>query len=127
MQVELWKGITLDNTLDAYAAMPLRNQLARGSAWGFFVVGVPRTVDGAGAGPRRWGKVSLKFNKLNPMTQSTPTLHVNKEEVSNVEAGLHRFRLPMAADVELWGQFLRAIDAAAFSPPGASATSRRKK
>lgn len=40
-ECELWEGVTLANTLDEYARMPLRNALDRGSAWGFFVVAIP--------------------------------------------------------------------------------------
>ena len=57
-----------------------RLQVARGSAWGFFVVGVPRVSPGGDGEPSRYGPVSLRFNKFNPMTQSTPVVHINKEE-----------------------------------------------
>ena len=39
--VQLWNDVHLDNTIDAYRGLALRNQLARGSAWGFFLTALP--------------------------------------------------------------------------------------
>ena len=56
----------LHNTIDAYAALDLRNQVARGSAWGLFVVGVPRAADSG----RRYGQVRVPL--LNPTPYPYP-------------------------------------------------------
>lgn len=65
--VELWKGVHLENTLEFYRTMPLRNQLARGSAWGFFVTALPEiTSDVSGT---RLPNMSVKANLLNAVTK----------------------------------------------------------
>ena len=67
---EMKKGIL---TLMMYM-MPLRNQLARGSAWGFFVTDVPCA---SAAGTR----LTVRANALNPSTKSTPELVLDGERV----------------------------------------------
>lgn len=96
--VELWRQadgtpITLDNTFDAYRAMPLRNALARGSAWGFFVTAIPDITSGC--------PLPIKPLALNPTTKSTPELVIGGERLGgNVcDSPVHwyRSRLPLPA------------------------------
>ena len=70
---ELWKGVMLENTFDAYRRWPLRNQLGRGSAWGFFVTALPQVEPGR--------PVSVKVLALNPTTKTTPELVVDGERI----------------------------------------------
>ena len=65
--VELWKGVHLENTLDFYRTMSLRNQLARGSAWGFFVTALPEITSDSSGG--RLPSMSVKANLLNAVTK----------------------------------------------------------
>ena len=78
--VELWKGVHLDNTIDAYRGLDLRNQLARGSAWGFFLTALPVAKPGnekKGIDP----SLTFKANALNPTTKSTPEMVIGGEKI----------------------------------------------
>ena len=85
--VELWRDVHLENTLDFYSTMDLRNQLARGSAWGFFVTALPEvsapaaSASGGGQQVTRLPSLSIKANALNPTTKSTPELVVGGERL----------------------------------------------
>ena len=78
--VELWKGVHLDNTIDAYRGLDLRNQLARGSAWGFFLTGLPVAKPG-NEKERIHPSLTFKANALNPTTKSTPEMVIGGEKI----------------------------------------------
>ncbi len=107
-EVELWSRadgsrVLLRNTLDGYAALPLRNALARGSAWGFFVAAVPALASGAARRP-----LTVRANKLNPARSSTPELTVGGCRVRNVSEEKQP-HVPMAADADLAARFAQAL------------------
>jgi hypothetical protein len=77
---ELWKGRYLRNTIEEYRHLDLRNQLARGSAWGFFITAVPVAKSGnekEGIHP----SLAVKANALNPTTKSTPVIVIGGEKI----------------------------------------------
>ena len=102
--VELWKGIeyNLDNTFDGYKKMPLRNQLARGSAWGFFVTQIPHIK----------GDLSIKSLALNPLSKSTPELIVGGERIGGNVCDAPMPYVTAAADYLLTDKFEEALKAA---------------
>ena len=102
-EVELWKGVWLRNTIDAYRAMPLRNQLARGSAWGFFVTDVPCGASSASASAG--ARLVVRANALNPTTKSTPELVLDGERVGGNVCDVPFTYVTAAADTDLARRF----------------------
>ena len=80
-EVTLWDGVVMRNSLEGYRAMaghdgspPVRTAAARGSAWGFFAVGVPQP-------PRHY--IKLRAYAANPMSRSIPELAVDGDHSSD--------------------------------------------
>ena len=110
-EVTLWDGVVMRNSLEGYRAMaghdgspPVRTAAARGSAWGFFAVGVPQP-------PRHY--IKLRAYAANPMSRSIPELAVDGEKTAAAVDEESRQYLAMAADVELHRAFEAAIAHAA--------------
>ena len=91
--------------------MPLRNQLARGSAWGFFVADLPSVSSVQGKTPL----MSVRANTLNPTTKSTPELVVAGERIGGNVCDTPFTYVTTAADVDLPARFLSALEAAVES------------
>lgn len=109
--VELWKGVHLENTIDFYQSMPLRNQLARGSAWGFFVTALPEIATSASAGGKP-PSVRIRANQLNPINKATPEIIVDGERLGGNVCDTPLPYVTMAADTELAQKYVTALQAA---------------
>ena len=69
---ELWEGLVLENTMEAYKAMDARNAHARGEQWGFMFGRVLGDVDGEWEGglevkAKGWEKVRGDERKTAPI------------------------------------------------------------
>ena len=83
--VKLWGDVKLENTLEAYRGMPLRNALARASAWGFFIADVPSLREARKEGKPRSTSLTVRANRMNAAAgQGTPELVIDGHRVANV-------------------------------------------
>ena len=113
--VKLWGDVKLDNTLEAYRGMPLRNALARASAWGFFIADVPSLRSGV---PRR-APLTVRANRMNAAAgQGTPELVIDGHRVANVCEEPAPY-VAMAADADAADRLFEALKA--LRSAGASA------
>ena len=103
-EVELWRGIKLSNTFEEYKKMDLRNQLARGSAWGFFVTALPEPPD-------RHKQVPVRALALNPQTKSTPELVIGGERIGGNVCDSPMPFVTAAADKALADTLVEALGA----------------
>jgi hypothetical protein len=113
--VKLWGDVKLENTLEAYRGMPLRNALARASAWGFFIADVPSLRSGV---PRR-APLTVRANRMNAAAgQGTPELVIDGHRVANVCEEPAPY-VAMAADADAADRLFEALKA--LRSAGASA------
>jgi hypothetical protein len=113
--VQLWGDVKLENTLEAYRGMPLRNALARASAWGFFIADVPSLRSGV---PRR-APLTVRANRMNAAAgQGTPELVIDGHRVANVCEEPAPY-VAMAADADAADRLFEALKA--LRSAGASA------
>jgi hypothetical protein len=105
--VQLWGDVNLENTLEAYRGMPLRNALARASAWGFFIADVPSLRSGV---PRR-APLTVRANRMNAAAgQGTPELVIDGHRVANVCEEPAPY-VAMAADADAADRLFEALKA----------------
>eukprot|EP00900_Chrysochromulina_parva_P022874 jgi/Chrpa1/521/Chrysochromulina_OHIO_Genome00012396-RA len=105
--VKLWGDVKLENTLEAYRGMPLRNALARASAWGFFIADVPSLRAGV---PRR-APLTVRANRMNAAAgQGTPELVIDGHRVANVCEEPAPY-VAMAADADAADRLSKALKA----------------
>jgi len=105
--VKLWGDVRLENTLEAYRGMPLRNALARASAWGFFIAGVPSLWTGV---PRRT-PLTVRANRMSVAAgQGTPELVIDGHRVANVCEEPAPY-VAMAADADAANRLSKALEA----------------
>ena len=105
--VKLWGDVKLENTLEAYRGMPLRNALARASAWGFFIADVPSLRSGV---PRR-APLTVRANRMNAAAgQGTPELVIDGHRVANVCEEPAPY-VAMAADADAADRLFEALKA----------------
>ena len=118
--VKLWGDVKLENTLEAYRGMPLRNALARASAWGFFIADVPSLREARKEGKPRCTSLTVRANRMNAAAgQGTPELVIDGHRVANVCEEPAPY-VAMAADAdaaECLFEALKALRSAASSSP----------
>ena len=127
-EVELWPGSPLLlNTLSGLSSLPLRNQLARGAAWGLFVSSVPEPtiqvqvqvqdqdqvqvqVQGGAKKVQGGGKYVVRSKALNPRFKTTPTVTVKEEGVGGNVSDLSLPFVSVAGDTELARRIVLALE-----------------
>ena len=111
---ELWKGVYLHNTIEEYRNLDLRNQLARGSAWGFFLTAFPF----ANPGNEKKGiypSLTFKANALNPTNKSTPEMVIGGEKIGGSVCETPFPYVTTSADFQVSDIFAKALQSVAPS------------